>query len=116
MDLCFELAQLIGERLYGAVAVVDEVHGFKYFDERDLLGFVDGSENPEGQVASDAVFIADEDPDFAGGSYVIVRSTCTTLPPGTRCPRRNRKKSSAAQSWRTSKCRTTSSPRTLMSH
>ncbi|MGW1757614.1 Dyp-type peroxidase [Streptomyces mirabilis] len=73
MDLCFELAQLIGERLYGAVAVVDEVHGFKYFDERDLLGFVDGSENPEGQVAADVVFIGDEDPDFAGGSYVIVQ-------------------------------------------
>jgi putative iron-dependent peroxidase len=73
MDLCFELAQLIGERLYGAVAVVDEVHGFKYFDERDLLGFVDGTENPEGDVAADAVFIGDEDRDFAGGSYVIVQ-------------------------------------------
>lgn len=47
-DLCFELARLIVERLDGAVTVVDEVHGFKYFDNRDLLGFVDGSENPEG--------------------------------------------------------------------
>ncbi|MBN9181296.1 MAG: Dyp-type peroxidase, partial [Microbacterium sp.] len=53
--------------------VVDEVHGFKYFDERDLLGFVDGTENPEGQDASDAVLIGDEDPLHAGGSYVIVQ-------------------------------------------
>ncbi|MFG2832465.1 Dyp-type peroxidase [Streptomyces sp. NPDC048434] len=73
MDLCFELARLIAERLSGAVAVVDEVHAFKYFDERDLLGFVDGSENPGGELAVDSVFIGDEDPDFKGGSYVIVQ-------------------------------------------
>lgn len=73
MDLCFELARLIAERLSGAVTVVDEVHGFKYFDERDLLGFVDGSENAGGRVAADAVLIGDEDPDFRGGSYVIVQ-------------------------------------------
>jgi putative iron-dependent peroxidase len=72
-DLCFELARLIMERLDGAVTVVDEVHGFKYFDDRDLLGFVDGSENPEGRAAADAVLIGDEDPGFAGGSYVIVQ-------------------------------------------
>ncbi|MDQ0990577.1 Dyp-type peroxidase [Streptomyces sp. V3I7] len=73
MDLCFELARLIGERLHGAVTVVDEVHGFKFFDERDHLGFVDGTENPDGRLADDAVFIGDEDRDFAGGSYVIVQ-------------------------------------------
>jgi putative iron-dependent peroxidase len=54
--------------------VVDEVHGFKSFDERDLLGFVDGTENPEGGPARAAVLIGDEDPEFAGGSYVIVQN------------------------------------------
>lgn len=73
MDLCFELARLIVDQLGTAVTVVDEVHGFKYFDERDLLGFVDGSENPEGVTADGAVYIGDEDPDFLGGSYVIVQ-------------------------------------------
>ncbi|MGA5195653.1 Dyp-type peroxidase [Streptomyces exfoliatus] len=73
MDLCFELGRLIVEQLAGAVTVVDEVHGFAYFDERDLLGFVDGSENPAGQVASDAVHVGDEDPPFRGGSYVVVQ-------------------------------------------
>src|SRR5215471_21288306 len=43
MDMCFELAAQIMSRLDGAVAVADEVHGFKYFDDRDLLGFVDGT-------------------------------------------------------------------------
>jgi len=73
MDLCFELAAQIMSRLGGAVAPVDEVHGFRYFDSRDLLGFVDGTENPTGQEAVDAVLIGDEDPAFAGGSYVIIQ-------------------------------------------
>jgi porphyrinogen peroxidase len=73
MDLCFELATQIMTRLDGAVATADEVHGFRYFDERDVLGFVDGTENPTGSVAADAVFIGDEDPAFSGGSYVIVQ-------------------------------------------
>ncbi len=73
MDLCFELAAQIVARLGAAVAPVDEVHGFRYFDERDLIGFVDGTENPTGQDAVDATVIGPEDPPFAGGSYVIVQ-------------------------------------------
>jgi putative iron-dependent peroxidase len=73
MDLCFELASQIMNRLEDAVTIADEVHGFRYFDERDLLGFVDGTENPTGNAADDAVFIGNEDPAFAGGSYVIVQ-------------------------------------------
>ncbi len=73
MDLCFELATLIMDRLAGAGSPVDEVHGFRYFDDRDLLGFVDGTENPKGAEALDAVLVGDEDPAFTGGSYVIVQ-------------------------------------------
>ncbi|MGN6478971.1 Dyp-type peroxidase [Luteibacter sp.] len=73
MDLCFELATQILARLDGAVEVVDETHGFKYFDDRDLIGFVDGTENPTGFEAIEAAVIADEDPAFTGGSYVIVQ-------------------------------------------
>jgi putative iron-dependent peroxidase len=73
MDLCFELATQITARLGDAAAVVDEVHGFKYFDARDLIGFVDGTENPSGPDATAATVIGEEDPDFAGGSYVIVQ-------------------------------------------
>jgi porphyrinogen peroxidase len=59
-------------RLAGAVTVADEVHGFQYFDERDLLGFVDGTESPGGNGGLRAAIVAD-DPEFAGGSYVIVQ-------------------------------------------
>ena len=73
MDLCFELATQIMARIGDAVTPTDEVHGFHYFDDRDLIGFVDGTENPRGQAAIDAVLIGQEDPAFAGGSYVIVQ-------------------------------------------
>ena len=73
MDLCFELATQIMARLGNAVTVADEVHGFSYFDDRDLIGFVDGTENPLGQGAIDATLIGEEDAAFAGGSYVIVQ-------------------------------------------
>jgi porphyrinogen peroxidase len=73
MDLCFELATQIMSRLSGAVSTVDEVHGFNYFDDRDLIGFVDGTENPVEEAAIDATIIGEEDAAFAGGSYVIVQ-------------------------------------------
>src|SRR5208282_1601536 len=73
MDLCFELATQLMARLGNAVSPVDEVQGFRYFDDRDLIGFVDGTENPRGAAVADAVLIGDEDTEFAGGSYVIVQ-------------------------------------------
>ncbi len=73
MDVCFEFVSQVMTRLAGAATVVDEVHGFRYFDERDLLGFVDGTENPVGRAAGVAALTGDADPGFAGGSYVIVQ-------------------------------------------
>jgi porphyrinogen peroxidase len=73
MDLCFELASQIMDRLRGAVTVADEVHGFRYFEHRDLLGFVDGTENPQGPAAERATLIGGEDPGYTGGSYVLVQ-------------------------------------------
>ena len=73
MDLCFELATLIMARIGSVVTPVHEVHGFRYFDDRDLLGFVDGTENPRAQAATEAAIIGAEDPAFAQGSYVIVQ-------------------------------------------
>ncbi len=85
MDLCFELAGLVMDRLTGSVEIVDEVHGFKYFEVRDLLGFVDGTENPEGEDAAVAVTVGSEDPDFEGSSYVVVAEVSPrSRSPGTR--------------------------------
>ncbi len=73
MDICFELATQIMQRVGDAVSTVDEVQGFRYFEDRDVIGFVDGTENPRGKAALEAALVGDEDVAFAGGSYVIVQ-------------------------------------------
>ena len=73
MDLCFELATQIVTRLGPAIACVDEVQGFRYFEDRDLLGFVDGTENPAGAAAREAALVGAEDAAFAGGSYAVTQ-------------------------------------------
>jgi porphyrinogen peroxidase len=73
LDLCFELVTQVMNRQAGAVEVADEVHGFRFFDQRDLLGFVDGTENPIGPAAYAAVTVGEEDHVFAGGSYVVIQ-------------------------------------------
>jgi porphyrinogen peroxidase len=72
-NLCFELERLLLDALGDAISVVDEVQDFRYFDARDLLGFVDGTENPTGNALYQVALIGDEDPEFAGGSYVVVQ-------------------------------------------
>ncbi len=61
------------DSLGDAVTVVDEVSGFRYFDARDLLGFVDGTANPTGLDLPACALVGDEDEDFAGGSYVVIQ-------------------------------------------
>ncbi len=73
MDLCFELASQLVGRLGEAATTIDEVHGFRNFDMRAMIGFVDGTENPVGREAVHFTVIGDEDPDFEGGSYVLVQ-------------------------------------------
>nr|WP_218617937.1 Dyp-type peroxidase [Cryptosporangium aurantiacum] len=86
MDLCFELATHLRRRLGDAAEVVDETVGFRYFDQRDLMGFVDGTENPTGASAIEVATIGDEDPDFVGGSYVIVQKYLHDIEAWNRLP------------------------------
>ena len=73
MDACFEVAAMIGTKLNSAATHIDEVHGFRYFDGRAIIGFVDGTENPEGDERQEFAAIGDEDARFAGGSYAFVQ-------------------------------------------
>ena len=72
-DLNCELAMRIHDSLRERVQVMDEVHGFRYLDSRDLTGFIDGTENPKGKKRAGVALIGDEDPAFAGGSYVFTQ-------------------------------------------
>jgi porphyrinogen peroxidase len=73
-DMTFELERQLLDVLGEAIGVVDETIGFRYFDARDLLGFVDGTANPTGAELPEAALVsADADPDFAGGSYIVIQ-------------------------------------------
>lgn len=73
MDIIIEFEQIVLEAFGNAVEVIDEVAGFRYFDGRDLLQFVDGTANPDGLDLPFATLVGDEDPDYAGGSYVVIQ-------------------------------------------
>jgi putative iron-dependent peroxidase len=79
MDLCFELATQLLSALGDAISVVDEVQGFRYFDMRNMVGFVDGTENPVGRHAVDFTIIGDEDRAFSGGSNLPDASVLAPL-------------------------------------
>lgn len=72
-DITFELSRQIMTVREPWATVDDHVTGFRYFDARDLLGFVDGTENPTGRGAAGAALIDSTEPDFVSGSYVIVQ-------------------------------------------
>ncbi|MCK8784017.1 Dyp-type peroxidase [Roseomonas sp. NAR14] len=72
-DFCFEFERLLLDGLGDAATVADEVCGFRYFDARDLLGFVDGTANPTGPDLPASALVGGEDEEFRGGSYVVVQ-------------------------------------------
>lgn len=71
-DLVFALTRRLRSALGDAVAVVEEVHGFRNLDSRDLTGFVDGTENPQGVEDRSSVALL-SDGEFAGGSFVNIQ-------------------------------------------
>ncbi|WP_322094808.1 Dyp-type peroxidase [Paraburkholderia bannensis] len=73
MDVIIEFERIVLEAFGDAVEVVDDVAGFRYFDGRDLLQFVDGTANPDGLDLPFATIVGNEDPDYAGGSYVVIQ-------------------------------------------
>ncbi len=72
-DLNYQLARYLVDSFGGTASVVEDVQGFKYLDDRDLIDFVDGTENPQAQERDDAVLVGSGEPAFAGGSFVTVQ-------------------------------------------
>ena len=81
-----EFERILLDRLGPDVTVVDEVTGFRYFDARDLLGFIDGTANPTGLDLPASALVGDEDGDFAGGSYVVVQKYLHDMQAWARIP------------------------------
>ncbi|XEU97592.1 hypothetical protein FSHL1_002878 [Fusarium sambucinum] len=74
-DLCFELERQVIDGFGSSVQLTDSTVGFRYFDARDLLGFVDGTANPVGPATMRSAIVTSEtDEAAAGGSYVVVQN------------------------------------------
>ncbi|QQR98636.1 MAG: Dyp-type peroxidase [Sphingobacteriales bacterium] len=70
---CIDIAQNIADALNNVADCIEEIHGFKYWDGRSILGFVDGTENPRGEDRTFFGIIGDEDKTYKGGSYLFVQ-------------------------------------------
>lgn len=78
-DLNFQLANDLQQRLNSAMVLVEDIHGFRYLDSRDLTGFVDGTENPQGDLRQQVAVVSDNG-EFNGGSYIHVQRYEHDLP------------------------------------
>ena len=72
-SICYDMAAALAQVLDPVAVSVEEVHGFRYWDGRSILGFVDGTENPKGEKRAFFGLIGDEDPAYKGGSYLFVQ-------------------------------------------
>lgn len=69
-DVNFSVALMLVEQLKECIQVVEEIHGFRWVEERDFTGFIDGTENPKTDEKLREIALIDEGED-AGGSYVL---------------------------------------------
>jgi len=72
-SICYDMAAAIADVLDPVATSVEEIHGFRYWDSRSILGFVDGTENPHGQDREFFGMIGDDDPAYTGASYLFVQ-------------------------------------------
>jgi putative iron-dependent peroxidase len=71
-SICYDMAAAIADMLTPVATSIEEIHGFRYWDSRSILGFVDGTENPQGQDRELFSMVGDDDPVYKGGSYLFV--------------------------------------------
>jgi len=72
-SFCVDAAMVITDTLNNVAEGVEEIHGFRYWDSRSILGFVDGTENPQGTDRQYFGIVGKEDPCYEGGSYLFVQ-------------------------------------------
>ncbi|MBJ7695411.1 peroxidase [Weissella confusa] len=53
--------------------VIDETKGFRYFEGRAIIGFIDGTEAPAEFEAADYALVGEEDPEYINGSYAFAQ-------------------------------------------
>lgn len=92
MAVCFDMITAISEVLCPVADCLEEVHGFRYWDGRSILGFVDGTENPVGNDRAYFAIVGDEDPVYKGGSYLFVQKYLHNMSGWTKLPTEEQEK------------------------
>ena len=73
-SMLYDMAAVLTDLLENVADCVEEIHGFRYWDGRSILGFVDGTENPRGTAEREFfALVGEDDPEYQGGSYLFVQ-------------------------------------------
>lgn len=73
MDLNYQAAKYLALAFSDVATLIEDIQGFKYLDSRDMIDFVDGTENPKNDARMKAVLVADDIEIHQGGSYLTVQ-------------------------------------------
>lgn len=71
MDLNYQAAKYLVNFFSSIATTIEDIQGFKYLDDRDLIDFVDGTENPQGDLRYNSILVADGT--YKGGSFLTVQ-------------------------------------------
>ncbi|WP_441368495.1 Dyp-type peroxidase [Acinetobacter lwoffii] len=73
-DICFALSQAFFEGIQDQVQVLDERVCFRYFDGRDITGFIDGTENPQfPDNRAEVALLGENSGIFQDGSFIFAQ-------------------------------------------
>lgn len=73
-DICFAMSQAFFAGIQTKVEVLDERPCFRFFDGRDMTGFIDGTENPQFPDDRAETALLPEDAEaFADGSFIFAQ-------------------------------------------
>lgn len=73
MDLNFQAAKYVRRAFLDTATLIDDVQGYKYLDSRDMIDFVDGTENPKATARLDTVLVENDIELHQGGTYLLVQ-------------------------------------------
>lgn len=73
MDFNFLAAKDLARVLGSVATLTEDIQGFSYLEERDMIDFVDGTENPTDDLRRESILVGEEDADYSGGSYLTVQ-------------------------------------------
>jgi len=71
LDLNYQAAKYLVKFFSGIAVATEDIQGFKYLDDRDLIDFVDGTENPVGELRYKSILVADGT--YKGGSFLTIQ-------------------------------------------